>query len=67
MVVSTVLTFQLGYIKGRIDTTKSILHQYQIQLDMDSTYLYEGNRFVGAVPYNDNDGGIDSLILQDNL
>lgn len=41
--------------------------EYQIRLEPERAYLYDGNRLVGSVPYNDKDGGLDSLILMDNL
>ena len=41
--------------------------EYQIRLEPDAAYLYDGNRLVGVVPYNDNATGLDSLILADNL
>ena len=41
--------------------------EYQIRLEPEAAYLYDGNRLVGVVPYNDNATGLDSLILADNL
>jgi hypothetical protein len=44
------------------------MQEYQIRLEMDSAYLYDGNRLVGSCSYEDGDGsGIDSLILKDKL
>lgn len=39
--------------------------EYQIRLEMDSTYIYSGNRFVGALPY-DSTQSFDKLMIEDN-
>lgn len=38
--------------------------EYQIEIDMDSIHIFDGNRRVGAVPWDD--GKVDSVILYDN-
>ena len=40
------------------------LHEYQIDVDNDSIYLFDGNKYIGAAPWSD--GKLDSLILNDN-
>lgn len=45
---------------------KSLVRDYQIEIDQDSIYLYDGERFVGAVK-GESTGSLDSLMLKDNL
>ena len=40
---------------------------YQIDIVEDSLLVFDGNRFVGAIPFNyDKPSPIDSLIMMDN-
>lgn len=41
------------------------LREYQIRLEIDSAYIYDGTRLVGSCKHGQD--GIDSLILLDNL
>lgn len=43
------------------------IREYQIRLEPDAAYLYDGSRLVGVVPYYDNPKGLDSIIIADNL
>lgn len=42
----------------------SLLRDYQIEVDNDSIYLWDGTREVGSVPQGSNK--FDSIILKDN-
>lgn len=45
---------------------KHVNHQeYQIRLELDSAYIYDGNRLVGSCKHGQD--GIDSVLLMDNL
>ena len=39
--------------------------EYQIRLEMDSAYIYDGTRLVGSCEHGKD--GIDSVIVLDNL
>lgn len=39
-------------------------HEYQFDLDMDSLWVFEHNRFIGKVAYANT--ALDSIILKDN-
>ena len=67
------------YFTGVRDSAKSIIHiefdnkdysdyyhEYQLDVDQDSIYLYDKQRRIGSVPFGCNPS-IDSLILKDNL
>lgn len=41
-------------------------HEYQIDITEDSTYIYDGNRYVGSIPY-DSTQQFDKVMLRDNL
>lgn len=45
------------------------LHEYQLELEMDSIILFDHGRYVGTVPYSDtlHMSPLDSLFLKDNL
>jgi hypothetical protein len=69
-ILAFVTVFFLGSIAGLYvrDHQYKPAREYQIRLEMDSAYLYDGNRLVGSCSYEEGDGsGIDSLILKDNL
>lgn len=38
---------------------------YQVELGMDSTWIYDGNRLVGVIPY-DSTSNFDNLMTKDN-
>lgn len=40
--------------------------EYQIRLEEDSTYIYNGSRLVGVMPY-DSTQSFDKIMLKDNL
>lgn len=42
------------------------LHDYQIELHMDTMWVYDGPRLVGTLINTKWDSKLDSLILQDN-
>jgi hypothetical protein len=46
-------------------TDQPKLQEYQIRLEMDSTYIYDGSRLVGSCEHGKD--GIDSVIVLDNL
>lgn len=65
-----IMIFTSGFIGGIYvrDHQYKPAREYQIRLEIDSAYLYDGNRLVGSCGYEDGDGsGIDSLIFKDNL
>lgn len=35
-------------------------HEYQLELEMDSVYIYDSNRLVAVLPYGNH--GIDSVL-----
>lgn len=39
--------------------------EYQIELGMDSTYIYDGDRLVGVLPY-DSTQSFDKIMMKDN-
>lgn len=41
------------------------LQEYQIRLEMDSAYIYDGDRLVGSCKHGKD--GIDSVLFIDNL
>ena len=41
-------------------------HEYQLDITEDSTYIYQGNRYVGSMPY-DSTQSFDKIMLADNL
>lgn len=51
----------VGFIIGH--ETKDT-QEYQIRLEMDSAYIYDGSRLVGVTPHGND--GIDSILLNDN-
>jgi hypothetical protein len=46
-------------------TEQPKLQEYQIRLEMDSAYIYDGSRLVGSCEHGKD--GIDSVIVLDNL
>lgn len=61
--------FMIGTIVGTIiehyNQSCPRLKEYQLRLELDSTYIYEHGRFVGSCPHGKD--GIDSVLLNDNL
>lgn len=39
--------------------------EYQIRLEMDSAFIYDGDRYVGALPF-DSTQAFDKLMIKDN-
>lgn len=39
--------------------------EYQIRLEMDSAFIYDGDRYVGALPF-DSTQAFDKLMILDN-
>ena len=46
---------------------QSYLRDYQIELHMDTVWLYDGDRLVGQFINSNPDSKLDSIILKDNL
>lgn len=50
-----------------IDTSKDrklAVHEYQLELGRDSVYVYEGQRLVSVMHYDNSN--IDSVLIKDN-
>lgn len=43
------------------------LHDYQIELDMDTVYIYDGKRLVERFVSTDWNSKYDSVFIRDNL
>lgn len=54
-----------GYQIFAMHSTKHNMQEYQIRLELDSAYIYDGNRLVGSCKYGSD--GIDSVLFKDNL
>lgn len=45
--------------------TKGNLRDYQVDITNDSTYIYDGNRLVSAIPF-DSCTQFDKVMIKDN-
>lgn len=59
--VTVVSILGFGFMIGH--ETKNT-QEYQIRLELDSAYIYDGSRLVGVTPHGND--GIDSVLLLDN-
>jgi len=71
LLLGSALIYTAGFIAGiqgrekkHIYAPNPLLREYQLELDVDSAYLYNGDVLVGVVPHGKD--GIDSLIMMDN-
>lgn len=57
------------YEGAECPNAQAVMHDYQIDIHMDTLWLYDGDRLVGRVidPNGTYGAGLDVLITEDNL
>ena len=55
------------YEGAECPNAQSYLRDYQIELHMDTVWLYDGDRLVGQFINSTPNSTLDSIILKDNL
>jgi hypothetical protein len=61
-----ICVISVAYVAG-MERGKKPIRDYQIDLHMDTVWLYDGERLVGRFTNTRYDSQLDSLILKDNL
>lgn len=61
--VTVVFIFLFDHRKATEDLPQPFLRDYQIELDSDSMYIWDGTREAGAAAWSN--GLIDSILLKD--
>jgi len=42
------------------------MHEYQVEIEMDSAHVYQYGRYVGSYKYQDSLIGFENIIAEDN-